>query len=144
MDLLQAIHRFYYDMTLHELDMMSKNTHFPDITYNSLLYLDLIAYKENCTASYLADVLHISKSAVTVKVHELIKQGLVEKVQSPDDRRVYFLKMRPEAAEEYRKYDRKTLYAVEQMKTHHSEEELEQFCRLMETFSRYYREEHTQ
>lgn len=141
MNMLDTINRFYYDMALNELDLMNQNTQYPDVSYNSMLYLDLIAYKEGCTASYLAQALHISKPAVTAKVNELIRQGYLERLQSDEDRRVHYLKVKPQVAQLYKTYDRKTLYAISRMRQEYSEEELELFCKIMDSFSAHYREE---
>lgn len=140
MSLSEAINAFYYDMTLEELRAMNGDAVCPDISYNSLLYLDLIAYRENCTASYLAKALHISRPAVTAKVNELIRQGLVEKRQSPADRRVYYLSVKPHVAAEYSAIDRRVAYAVEKMESRFSSEAIGQFCEMMEAFAACYRE----
>lgn len=130
--LLEAIERFYYDITLNELRLMNANTIYPNITYNSLLYLDLISYKENCTTSYLADVLHISKSAVTIKVNELIKQGLVIKTQSEKDRRVYFLSLNTDVDEDYKQYDKRLFNAVRALEKNFTGADLEKFCQMLD------------
>lgn len=140
MNVLQIMNSFYYDMVLNELRMMSKNMRYSDITYNSLLYLDLIAYKEKCTASSLAQALHISKSAVTVKVNELIQKGFIDKAQSQEDHRVYYLTLRPEVALEYKALDKLTLHAIQKMQTQYDEEQIDQFCSMMKLFGQYYRE----
>lgn len=140
MDLSQALNQFYYNMILNELRLMHTNTLYPNITYNSLLYLDLISCKEPCTVSYLAEALHISKSAVTVKVNELIRQGLVVKEQSKIDKRVYYLTVSPAAMEEYRKYDVKLNFAKQKLKARYSADEMALFCEMMEFFNDCYKE----
>lgn len=135
MNLLKAIDRFYYDLTLNELRLMNENTVYPNITYNSLLYMDLIAYKKDCTVSYLADVLHISKSAVTIKVNELIKQGLVEKNQSQQDRRVHYLKLAPAAAADYKQYDRRLFKAVKLLSEQYDQKQLDTLCEMLQVVS---------
>ncbi|MEG2923420.1 MAG: MarR family transcriptional regulator, partial [Oscillospiraceae bacterium] len=77
MTIANAVNQFYFDMNLNELRLMAKSKVFPAITYNSLMYLDIIAYKDNCTVSFLADAFNVAKSAVTLKINELIRQGLV-------------------------------------------------------------------
>ncbi|MEY8353881.1 MarR family transcriptional regulator [Lachnospiraceae bacterium 54-53] len=134
----KAIDRLYYNIILNELRMMNESGLYHSITYNSLLYLDLISYTENCTVSFLANALGIAKSSVTLKVSELMKQGLVEKRQSEHDRRVYFLTVRPEILKEFQKLDRATDYAVEQVQNHYSSEEIDRFCGMLDAFSGYY------
>ncbi|REK76879.1 MarR family winged helix-turn-helix transcriptional regulator [Paenibacillus paeoniae] len=140
MKLLDELHRFYYDMTLSELRSMNDNSTYPNITYNSLLYLDLISYKEDCTVSYLADALHISKSAVTIKVNELIKQGFLTKTQSEKDRRVYYLSITPEVEAEYKQHDKRVLHAAKALEQNYSEAELSLFQRMLEQTRKCYLE----
>ena len=140
MELRNALDAFYYSTALCDLRLMNQQFVDKNITYNSLLYLDLIAYRENFTASYLAKALHISRPAVTAKVNELIRQGLVEKRQSPADRRVYYLSVKPHVAAEYSAIDRRVAYAVEKMESRFSSEAIGQFCEMMEAFAACYRE----
>jgi Transcriptional regulators len=141
MRLHDALNRFYYDQTLNELRLMNENTLYPNITYNSLLYLDLIAYREDCTASYLAKALNISKSAVTIKVNELIRQGLVVKTRSEADRRVYYLHVSPEVEEDYRRYDRRLDNAVRAVTQRYGDDEVEQLCDMLDLIRKRYAED---
>lgn len=134
----KAIDRLYYNILLNELRMMNENTLYHNITYNSLLYLDLISYTENCTVSFLANALHVAKSSVTLKVNELMRQSLVEKKQSQLDRRVYFLSVKPEILEEFKKLDQATYYAVEQVQKQYKPEEINRFCEMLDRFSEHY------
>lgn len=138
MNPIEAIDRLYYNIILNELRMMNESRLYDNITYNSLLYLDLISYTENCTVSFLADALHVAKSSVTLKVNELIKQGLVEKTQSDKDKRFFYLTVRSEISEEFQKLDQATNYAVGQVQKQYSSEEIERFCEMLETFSSHY------
>lgn len=138
MNPIKAIDQLYYNIILNELRMMNKNLLYYNITYNSLLYLDLISYTENCTVSLLAGMLRVAKSSVTLKVNELIKQGFVEKKQSEHDRRVYYLTVRPEILAEFKKLDQATNYAVEQVKKQYATKEIEDFCEMLDVFSSYY------
>jgi len=138
MDPIKAIDQLYYNIILNELRMMNENILYHNITYNSLLYLDLISYTENCTVSFLAGVLRVAKSSVTLKVNELIKQGFVEKKQSEHDRRVYFLTVQPQILDEFKKLDQATNYAVEQVKKQYEPKEMEHFCKMLDVFSSHY------
>lgn len=120
---------------------MNENTIYPNINYNTFLYLDLIAYKDNCTVSYLADSLHISKSAVTIKVNELIKLGLVTKTQSEKDRRVYYLSVSPEVAADNRQYGRRLSKAVRMLEERYGAKDLETFREMLNVLSASYLEE---
>lgn len=139
--LKESIDRFFYQITACELRLMNRKVLSDRITYNSLLYLDLISCMEPCTASQLAELLQISKPAVTAKLRELIQQGLVQKNQSPDDRRIYYLTLTPGAARTYRLYSEGLHRAAAAVSEQFSEDELCSFCRILDTLTSHYTEE---
>ncbi len=62
------------------------------ITFNGVLYMEIItAYPGVYTASDLADMLCVARSAVAQKVNELEKLNYLRKKQSNTDKRVYYL-----------------------------------------------------
>lgn len=88
MELRRALDSFYYSTALCDLRLMNRQFIDENITYNSLLYLELIyAMDGRLTASKIAEMLCVSKPAVTLKINELIRQGLVVKTPDPKDRR---------------------------------------------------------
>lgn len=140
MDLKKMVNRFYLDMVINELQLANYN-HYQHVTYNSLLYLDIIAYKEKCTVSYIAEVLHVAKSAVTLKIKELEKLGLVEKKQSQQDKRVYYLYVNKKLLEEYKAYDRVLYAALDEIQVKYSKEDVENLCDMLGTINRHFQEE---
>ncbi|MEG2351031.1 MAG: MarR family transcriptional regulator, partial [Hungatella sp.] len=60
MTLHDAIKGYLYTVTLNELKLMNHSFLEPDMSYNTLLYLDLISLVPQCTASHLAELLGIS------------------------------------------------------------------------------------
>lgn len=131
MNIENAINQFYYDLTISELKNMS-NTHlYSKITYNSLLYLDIIAYTENCTASMIADMLNISKSAVTIKLNELLEQGLILKTPSKEDKRISYITVIESAKEQYKIYDYQINSAIIELKKVYPKEDIEKFCEML-------------
>ena len=84
MELRRALDSFYYSTALCDLRLMNRQFIDENITYNSLLYLELIyAMDGRLTASKIAEMLCVSKPAVTLKINELIRQGLVVKTPDP-------------------------------------------------------------
>lgn len=138
--LKDTLNQFFYSMTTNELRLMNTKFQSLNITYNSLLYLDIISYTDNCTITFLAKSLHISKSAVTVKINEMVKQGLIIKKQSEDDKRVFYLKLNDDIAAIYQKYDKALYKAIEAMDKTYSKQELETFCRIMSDMEKIYTE----
>lgn len=88
MELRRALDSFYYSTALCDLRLMNRQFIDENITYNSLLYLELIyAMDGRLTASKIAEMLCVSKPAVTLKINELIRQGWWIKTPDPKDRR---------------------------------------------------------
>ena len=97
-----------------------------NITYNSLLYLELIyAMDGRLTASKIAEMLCVSKPAVTLKINELIRQGLVVKTPDPKDRRQNLLSINEEAVPNYKIYKKQDSLAVKKIAEMFSEEDIE-------------------
>lgn len=135
MDLRGSMGRFYLGLVINELRLANGSVG-QGVSHNSILYLDLIAYTDRCTVSRLADMLHIARSAVTLKVKELEKLGLVTKTQSEEDRRVYYLHVNEKVRAEYRIYDR-ALYAVlDKVEGSYSPGEIDLLCRMLEDIHR--------
>ena len=141
MELKKMIDRFFLDMVINELRLANFND-FQHVTYNSLLYLDIIAYKRDCTVSYIADTLHVAKSAVTLKVKELEKLGLVEKVQSTEDKRVFYLHVNEAFLDVYKDYDRVLYDALDHLEEKYSEAELSLLYYMLDTINRRFEEGH--
>lgn len=134
------MNRFYFDMVVNELRLANYNS-YQSVTYNSLLYLDIIAYKEKCTVSYIADILHVAKSAVTLKVKELEKLGLVKKIQSSEDKRVHYLEVNETLLEEYKAYDRVLNGALDEVEKKYSAAELKILFDMLDTINRHFERE---
>ncbi len=141
MKLKNSINQFYFDMIINELRLMNNKNLYPNVTYNTLLYLDIIAYKENCTISFIAEAMNVAKSAVTLKINELTNQGLVIKKQSTEDKRINYLSVNQEVIDEYKIYDNALHGAIQAIKNKYSEEEINIFCNMLQVISSYYREE---
>lgn len=87
-----AIDRIFHDSAIAELRLLNKGICNPTLTYNDILYLNIIeAHSGEYTASNLADMLFVSRPAVTQKVNELERKGYIYKEQSQSDKRVYKL-----------------------------------------------------
>lgn len=137
MGIVKEINNFYYHMALYELQVMNGNDYYNGLSYNSLLYINVIEQMKECTVSKMADVLKITKSAVTLKINELVKQGVVVKKQSEKDKRVYYLELSPHITQVLRVYDQ-VFYKIErELKGKYSQEQLELFGDVLKTISGY-------
>lgn len=132
MKFLDTINHFYYQMSLRELRTVKDGGRYKELTHNSMLYLDVIAQTKDCTVSKIADALGITKSAVTMKVSELVKRGILLKTQSETDKRVFYLCLHPEVQDVYDRYDNIFAAIGRKMEQKYTPEEISLFCRMLQ------------
>ncbi len=71
-----ALDKIFHDSAIAELRLLHNGTSDPNLTYNDILYLNIIeAHSGEYTASNIADMLYVSRPAVTQKSNELEKMG---------------------------------------------------------------------
>lgn len=136
----ECVNRLYYEETIHELAVRNQTVK-NSLSYNSILYIDTITYIPNCTVSVLAERLHISKSAVTMKVNELIRQGYIEKEQSCEDRRVFYLRPRKCGEELFPEYNAALHVSETYLNEKYTEDEMKIFEQILNDATEKYIEE---
>ncbi len=136
MELRKALDTFYYSTALCDLRLMNKQFVDENITYNSLLYIELI-YTMNgtCTASKLAELLHVSKPGVTLKLNELLRQGLITKTPDPHDKRKNYLSVNDDAISQYKVFRRQDSEAIQRITDRFTPEEIGKFCEMLDIIS---------
>lgn len=136
MELRKSLDTFYYSTALCDLRLMNKQFVDENITYNSLLYIELI-YTMNgtCTASKLAELLNVSKPGVTLKLNELLKQGLITKTPDPNDKRKNYLTVNEEAIPQYKVFRRQDSEATKRIAERYTPEEIRKFCEMLDIIS---------
>lgn len=136
MELKKALDTFYYSTALCDLKLMNKQFEDEKITYNSLLYLELIfSLGGKCTSTDIAKLLYISKPAVTLKIKELIEQGLVIKTPDKSDKRKFYLSVNEEKMPKYKIYKAQDQTAIERIKSQFSSEDIHKFCQMLNIIS---------
>lgn len=137
MSILNEINYFYYRMSMYELQMMNEADYYNGLSYNSLLYINVIEQMKDCTVSKLAETLNITKSAVTLKLNELVKQGTVIKVQSESDKRVFYIKLSPEMENTTGIYNELFEKIEKKLSKKYTKQQLELFEDILHTISGY-------
>lgn len=135
--LTDEMNEYYYKMSMYELQIMNEQDYYHGLSYNTILYINVISQVKDCTVSKIADMLHVTKSAVTLRINELVKQGVVEKMQSETDRRVYYLRLSPRMQESVSIYDRVFDRIEKILKNKYSAEQLELFHEIIHEVSSY-------
>ena len=75
-----------------ELESQALNeSELAELSMKQLIYLDTIARLDHPTFSDLARRLGVSKPSVTAIVGKLLQKGYVEKIQSAEDRRAFYV-----------------------------------------------------
>lgn len=64
-----------------------------EYTLRQLYYIELIDKNQGISVSELAKKLDVKKSTVSIAINQLIDLGIVNKIQSNQDKRFYFLKL---------------------------------------------------
>ena len=134
MSLEDSMDRFWYEITVNQLRNQQGKC-MKDISFNTSMYLDLVKFRGTATVSSIAEDLDISKAAVTMKVNELVKQGLVKKIQSEEDKRINHLEVTGIASEDYEIYYRPLRYAIETIEKKYTQEKIDVFCEVLETLN---------
>lgn len=137
MKILQEMDHFYYKMALFELQAMNEDDYYQGLSYHSMLYINVISQLKQCTLSKLSELLCVTKSAVTLKINELVKAGAVEKVQSEDDKRVFYVRLAPNMSETIQIYDTVIGNIEEQLYEQYTKEELQTFAKVLHTIAGY-------
>lgn len=135
MNLRDAIQRFYYELTVSQLRKSAGGEGGTVLTQNSMMYLGIIAFKEKCTVSYLAEILNVSKSAVTIKTNELMRQGMITKKQSKEDRRVFYITVGGDVASIIRNHAQWMYRTVDQIEKDFDQGQIDSFCRVLGVFT---------
>ncbi len=89
----------------------------------------------SCTASKLAELLHVSKPGVTLKLNELLKQGLITKSPDPHDKRKDYLTVNEEAIPQYKVFRRQDSEALKRITEAYTPEEIGKFCEMLDIIS---------
>ncbi len=139
-----ALNRFFHHMTLNELRLMNDKATSDSVTYNTLLYYDLIATNQGkLTASAIANMLCVSKPAVITKINDMIKEGFLYKKQSTTDKRVYYLYAHTEGIRDEVKYKKMDDDVISEFVSRYSEHELQAFCHMIEDIGNLYTHKQT-
>lgn len=91
--IFEDIYYYLEDELTKRAEEMLDIKDFSKISISHLDYLDVIKRKGKPTLGEIAQELNFTKPSVTIMVNKLIKQGFVRKVQSEDDKRVYYVEL---------------------------------------------------
>lgn len=100
MELKETFWEFYRYLVSDEVESIRKNG-IGDCSYLDMIYFDLIFFNKRCTPSLIAERLGITKSAVTVRLKRLEKDGYIVRIPNDEDRRSHILALTEKSKEYY-------------------------------------------
>ncbi|MBA1335008.1 MAG: Transcriptional regulator of fatty acid biosynthesis FabT [Firmicutes bacterium] len=109
-----------------------------DLTVTQIYYLDVINRLENPTPSELASELNVTKPTITLTINRLADAHCIEKVQSREDRRVYFIKLTPKGRRIVDAHDNAHKEFAKQIMKCLDREEIEHVVRIFEKIIKCY------
>ncbi|MGL5382023.1 MAG: MarR family winged helix-turn-helix transcriptional regulator [Culicoidibacterales bacterium] len=89
----QAFINFMKAMDLDEFNTIKNSDLGEQLSYSNIVLIYIINHYEQVTASELAKHLNVSKPAITQKINELEKLGMVVKTRSQTDKRIVYLSL---------------------------------------------------
>ncbi len=132
---LQTIIKHFFDVSTTCSLEVSEQLGMDKIQINQLHYLKLIDENANLTFSRMAEILNIKKPSVTEIVNKLIKLGCVEKIQSPDDGRIFFIELTRKGENIARSRSLSENRLIELIQQKLDPDEIDDFVRLIEKIS---------
>lgn len=90
---LAYIANYLWEQCVHNINTILSDQETKSFNINDYFYLTSIHNMGTPNFGEVAEALHLTKPAISALVKRLSKTGLIEKVQSEEDRRVYFLKV---------------------------------------------------
>lgn len=91
--IFEDIYYYLEDELAKRADELLDIKDFSKISISHLEYLDVIKNKGKPTLGEIAMELNFTKPSVTTMVNKLIRQRFVKKVQSEDDKRVFYVEL---------------------------------------------------
>lgn len=131
MDDIERLRRMELESSLNELRRIGKGP-LGNMNFQDMLYLDIIHYNDGCTASYIADSLGIARSAVTVRLNRLERNGWVSRTRSEADGRQYVLSLTGDALEVYDSMVTEMEKAMRALRERYPKGDVDRFMEMLE------------
>ncbi len=134
MQLKKSIDRMYLANSIQALQFLNSKSNYK-ISHNTLFYLDIIDVKKKVTVSELAEMLNVAKSAITSKVKKLEELELIIKEQSTEDKRVFYISLKPDIAKIYEGLNRPYYDAAKFIEKKYTKEQVNLLCEMLDCIS---------
>ncbi|MGL5327985.1 MAG: MarR family transcriptional regulator [Peptostreptococcaceae bacterium] len=126
---------FMKAMDIDEFNTIRNSDLGEKLSYINIVHLYIINHYDKITVSDLAKKLNLSKPAVTQKINELEKLGMVIKTQSKEDKRVYYISLSKDVMASCNEPKMGTV--IDAVDKHFSKEKKEVFREILEFMTAY-------
>ena len=130
MNLRESFFHLYHGINAMEFQTNSQKS--GDLSYRDLMYINLIMFMDDCTVTKLAEIMNISKPAVTMRVNRLIEQGIIIKQKSREDERVNILMLSPATYTRFGENDKRINHALLKICEEYPPEDVKLFANMMD------------
>lgn len=103
-----------------------------DLTTDQLYVLRYINRAQSCTATELAEVFDVKKSAITAIINRMWAKGLIKRTRDMKDRRVVYLTLTEQGIELFCKTEERVQNLVESLINKFDFDEIQQFIETYE------------
>ena len=93
LELVESMDKLSTLMKKFQTELLSG--YLKEYTLRQLYYIELIDKHEGISVSEISKSLDLKKSTISIAVNQLIDLEIVDKIQSTNDKRVYFIKLTP-------------------------------------------------
>lgn len=90
-DKIAFIANYFWKTSIDNINTILSTDQVGSFNMNDYYYLTVISQLENPNLGDVANELKLTKPAISAMVQRLIKNDLVEKIQSPEDKRVFHI-----------------------------------------------------
>jgi len=90
-DSFAFIANYLWRESIKNLEHHLTESEFKSFSSNDYYYLTTIYYMGKPNFSQVAEALKLTKPAISAMIRKLIKIGLIEKIQSQEDKRVFYI-----------------------------------------------------
>ncbi len=132
----QTLDNYTYTLAVEELKIRNNNERDPlSLSKNSLYYVQIIYFNPGCTITQISELIGVSKSAVTMKIAKLEKDGLIYKEPSKHDKRINYIYCSEALKADFKQLDAIKHNIYQKIYENHSPEEISTFCNILDEIS---------
>lgn len=130
LELVESIDKLNEIMQKLQQDLLTGK--LKEYTLRQLYYIELIHKNEDINVSEISKSIDLKKSTVSIAINQLINLGIVNKIQSTDDKRFYFLKLTSKGNEIIKMHKQVHKNTIKKILKILNPEEVENFIKIVD------------